>query len=159
MTSIREQLVAEARSWIGTPYAPYGRVRGKAADCVFLEEVGNKVLGTRWRHKGYSLVPYDRQLERVTDEIMVIVADSTDGPINESMLEIGMCALFYGVGSKEPQHFGMVARHKTLPHVFTLIHAGGNVIRGRVCERSFSNQKLYMDSIVKLYDFPGVVDG
>jgi cell wall-associated NlpC family hydrolase len=36
MTSDREQLALEARSWLGTPYHHHGRVKGVGVDCAML---------------------------------------------------------------------------------------------------------------------------
>ena len=45
MSSLRQQVVAAARGWIGTPYHAHARVRGAGVDCIHLlcavfEEVG-----------------------------------------------------------------------------------------------------------------------
>lgn len=45
MSSLRQQVVAAARGWIGTPYHAHARVRGVGVDCIHLlcavfEEVG-----------------------------------------------------------------------------------------------------------------------
>lgn len=42
----REQVIAEARSWIGTPYVPKARVKGVGVDCGgLLYEVYNPIFG------------------------------------------------------------------------------------------------------------------
>lgn len=41
MTVTRDQLVAEARTWLGTPFRDHGRLKGQGVDCVnFVAEIG-----------------------------------------------------------------------------------------------------------------------
>lgn len=49
MSVTRAQVVAEARSFIGTPYSPKGRVKGKRLDCVGLPLMVAGALGLKDR--------------------------------------------------------------------------------------------------------------
>ena len=51
MPITREQVIAVARSWVGTPFMHQGRVKGKACDCVGLPVMIAKELGVRSRTK------------------------------------------------------------------------------------------------------------
>lgn len=158
---IRDRLVAEAREWLGTPWRPYGRTKGEAADCIFLEEVGRVVCGFKGRHYGYSMLPKDRHLERYANKELRIVTRRVSDErahcgIEVNMMLPGDLALFRDRNPNEPQHFGMIAIHPSLPHVRTLIHANGNMNGGRVVEHSVSNSKMWMRRLWALYTFPGV---
>ncbi len=45
MTDIRDRIVAEARSWIGTPYHHHGTVKGAGVDCAMLPQAVYTALG------------------------------------------------------------------------------------------------------------------
>lgn len=156
----RDALEAECWKWLGTPYRDFGRSLGKAADCIFPEEVGREVIGYPLRHSSYSKLPKDRHLEQIADKDLEIVAAAKTGPITDADLRHGDLALFYGRNPNEPQHFGMIARHRdrSLAHVRVLIHAAGGPVGGRVVAQSFSNRPEWLAALCKIYRFPGVVD-
>lgn len=54
----RAQVVAEARTWLGTPYVHQGRVKGEAADCAGVILGVAHALGlTDFEHLAYDRVP------------------------------------------------------------------------------------------------------
>lgn len=163
---IRAALVAEARQWIGTPYTPYGRVKGKAADCIFHEVVGRDVLGFKHRYGNYPLLPRGREIEARADRDLILQASAEAGPIPFEALKPGRLALFVGNNPNEPQHFGMIADHPKFPGAKTLIHAmgreggGGRVIEATFATAAEWGQRGAVRSVTrrlwKVYEFPGV---
>ena len=167
---IRAALVAEARTWVGTPYQPYGRRKGVEADCVFHHQVSRIVFGGGPDiPKRYSQMPSQRALEKAADASLILIACAEASPISFSALKPGQLALFVGRNPDEPQHFGMLAEYPKNPAWFSMIHAmgseasGGEVVEtiavtpqswGRFGEIRSMKRRLW-----KLYDFPGVTDG
>lgn len=174
----RAALVREARTWLGTPYAPYGRTKGTGADCIFLEEVARAVLGTGKRYRNYSLLPRDRLIERHADRDLVLIACNCAEPcegcarrgigpgIRFEDLKPGRLALFTGRNPDEPQHFGMLARHPKFPEAVSFLHAmGRETSGGKVVEVTLTSRaewrrpaafRSFTRRLHKLYDFPGV---
>lgn len=174
----RAALVAEARSWVETPYAPYGREKGVGADCIFFEAVARTVLGIDKRYRNYSLVPKGRLIESYADRDLVLVACNCAEPCDDCKgkavrrgvrfadLKPGRLALFYGRNPDEPQHFGMLAEHPKFAGAVTLIHANGREPAGKVIEATLTSReewsrrgatRSFTKRLHKLYDMPGVV--
>lgn len=163
---IRDALVAETRTWIGTPYAPYGRTKGVGADCIFFEAVGRAVLGTRNRYRSYPLVPRGRLIEQYADRDLLLIACARDRTIRFSDFRPARLALFHGRNPEEPQHFGMLAVHPKFPDAVTLIHAYGSEPRGKVIEATLTSReewgrpgavRSFTGRLWKLYEIPEVV--
>ncbi len=137
-------IVAEARTWRGTPYRNRGRIKGVEADCLFVEEVMRVVLGYTGRHSGYSMMPRDRQIEAVLDADMNLIVNAGRRPIAFSHMRQGRLALFNGADKNEPQHVGIIAIHPTIPEARTLIHAyGGHNAKGRVIENTICTAQTF----------------
>lgn len=73
----RDELVAEARSWIDTPFLHLGRVKGLGVDCIGLvvcvaREVGFYVIDSEWYPPrpiyGFFEMAVDSQTAQVTDD-------------------------------------------------------------------------------------------
>ena len=120
---MRNEIIAEARTWIGTPYKSRGRIKGVEADCLFVECVLRDVAGYTGYHTGYSMMPRDRQIEAVLDADMNLIAGGVAERIRFRHLSQGNLVLFTGQDPAEPQHLAFVAVHPTLQHVRTIIHA------------------------------------
>jgi cell wall-associated NlpC family hydrolase len=165
---MRSDLVAEARTWKGTPYVVRGRRKGYEADCIFFQEVFREVCGYGKVYKGYSLMPKNREIEKVLDADLVCVAIADRNPIKFRELLEGRLALFTGSDPNEPQHIGMIANHPKLPEARTLIHAygrqnnGGVVTENTICTASTFRRngevRSGLGGLWKLYDVPGVTD-
>lgn len=160
---IRAELVSQGREWIGTPFTPYARRKGAAADCIFHEAIGRHVGVYNGNHKGYSLWPSDGHLVRYADAELVVTYKAEPGrraPLHlpPELLLPGDLMLIAYANPDEGQHFGMIADHPAVSGVKTFIHAmrrtDGN--GGRVVEQPFSNSPRMMRGVVRLYRFPGV---
>ena len=70
MTVTREQFVAEARTWLGTPYQHQGRLKGIACDCIGLVICTAQALGlTEFDIRDYGRRP-DGRLRPVMESHM-----------------------------------------------------------------------------------------
>lgn len=143
----REQIVAEAREWVGTPYMHQARVKGVAVDCVgLLIGVARRlglvapdfdVTGYTRRPDGWTLIEEcERHMTRIERDFMHV----GDGVIVRF--------------DAEPQHFGFVAPYRH--GGWSIIHAASKY--GRVVETRmlFGSAPLAM-KFVAAYRLPGVL--
>jgi cell wall-associated NlpC family hydrolase len=140
----RAEIVAEARTWIGTPWQHQARLKGVAVDCVGL------VIGTL-RNLGLKSQCFDiAGYPRVPDGSMLALADAHLRRIARADIKPGDVLAF--AISRDPQHMGIVGdyRHGGL----SVIHANSKA--GRVVET-----RLMLAGNFKLraaYSVPGVSD-
>jgi len=112
----RERIVAAARSWLGTPFAHQGRIKGLACDCVGLavgvaRELGYPVIDVR----NYGVNPNPRrmgeELDRQMDRIAIGQAEAGD-----------LIWIAWREQSASPQHLAILTE-------IGLIHAYGGAPR------------------------------
>jgi len=148
MTWTRAQVVAEARSWIGTPYVHQGSVKGVGCDCIGLIIGVARCLGmpeaTAFdqdiRYKGYSRPPNPRLLVEACDEYLdrvPVVSDALPGDIALGRIEI------------EPQHFGILSAVDPA----YIIHAYSQI--KRVTENRADER--WRAKVLRIYRYRGVV--
>lgn len=139
MTTV-DDVVAEARSWVGTRYRHQGRDRS-GIDCVGLViKVAHTLEITEFDLTSYGRVPDGLMLMELADEHMQRV------PV--SALEPGLIVVMRF--ATEPQHFAIVAEHPQ--GGLSLIHAlafSRKVVEHRLDE-------TWSARIVAAYRLPGV---
>lgn len=139
MTVTRDTVVAEARTWLGTPYRHQGRQRGLSVDCAGLVLGVASALGLCpddfQDAEGYSrrpdgtLQPYcDRHMDRIT--------------VDEA--RAGDVVLFQWNG--QASHMGILTGR------FVLLHAWA--INRRVCEHDMDDR--WMAQVQTFYHVRGV---
>jgi cell wall-associated NlpC family hydrolase len=135
-------VVAAARTHLGTAWRHQGRMPGVALDCAGLLVVVARQLGLvhqAFDVNGYSRRP-DGSMEQLCDEHLVRIA----------ALELG--AVLVLQTDKQPQHVGIVGDYWHGVDKFSLIHAADNA--GRVIEtRLMFARNLVLRGV---YRFPGV---
>ena len=139
----RAQVVAEARSWVGTPWMHQQRVKGIGIDCIGLiicvaRDLGLSPPGTDFT--GYGRRP-DGKMLSLCDEHMVRIRRDDLQPGDVLVMAI----------EHDPQHMGIVGdyRHGGL----SLIHAAskaGKVVETRLM---FARNLVFRGA----YALPGVV--
>lgn len=144
------RVVAEARSWVGTPYQHLGRVKGSGCDCVGLPFLVGRALGLDvggdldW----YSALPSDGRAEAEVRRRTVLVAEA---PRRLERYPGGLIAMLWvsrrGVG----QHLGVLAYARSDPTRVTMIHATRSA--GRVVEAGLSEK--WRKRILSLHAIPG----
>lgn len=120
MTATREAIEAQARTWLGTPWAHQGRAKGVGADCVgfiagALAELGEDVHDFTW----YSRAPEgDALLREVASRFVKL-----ERP------EPGALLVFWVRKRGVAQHVGLLTAGNTILH--------GNAAARVVCEQPY----------------------
>jgi cell wall-associated NlpC family hydrolase len=142
----RMDVVAEARTWLGTPFIHQARLRGVGVDCVGLPIGVARSLGLvapDFDVTGYPGSPDGKSLLGLADQHMTRIAraDMQSGDVIVIRWEV------------EPQHFGMLGDY--LHGGLSMIHAMGTRDgRGRVIEHRLD--KSMLARFVAAYALPGV---
>lgn len=142
ITATREQIVEQARSWIGTPYRHQGRQKGVAIDCIgFVWGVAAE-LGYRVDiPSNYATDPSGNQVILGCERTLI------RQPTNK--LIPGDVVIMWGITRNEPQHFVIVGQSGGR---LTLIHAFQK--RRRVVEHGWD--EFWDRRVVACFRFPGV---
>jgi len=142
------QLIAEARSWIGTPYHHQARLKGVGVDCAGVPIcVGRnlKLFPPEMDITHYARVPDGVSLIDHCNQWMSPI------PIEDAMFsDIGIFRFAY-----DPQHLGILADY--LHGGFSVIHSldRNGSVRGSVIEHRLANK--FKDNMIACYRIPGVV--
>lgn len=151
MTITRDQIVATARGYKGTPYLHQGRVKGAGIDCVGLGVCVSWDLGIKprsWNITGYRRLPDGHSLMRHLRENMA-------AEIGQGEMQTGdMVVVAF---DEWPHHVGIVADYMAmgsggLQQAHSVIHANSKT--GRVEEG-----RLVFDGAMRFvaaFQFPGV---
>jgi NlpC/P60 family putative phage cell wall peptidase len=116
MTAARHDVVAEARTWLGTPFHHQARVRGVGVDCAGLVIGVSRALDlvpATFDVTGYARQPDGRSLLALCDQHMRRVDQADMGPGDVLVLR----------WDHDPQHMGIVGDY--LHGGLSLIHALG----------------------------------
>lgn len=148
-----DEVVACARTYIGTPYKDWGRQKGVAVDCIGLPILVSRELGL---FKGdflrYQPTPRARRAEDVADLNMESVLWHHLDSGERAFTPPGSVGLFWYSNRTEPTHFAVFADHPADCTITTIIHAHSSL--GRVTEQSMSD--FWAKRLVKVYAMPGV---
>ena len=143
-------IVAEARSWVGTPYQHQAHLRGVGCDCGGLiggVAVALGIVAADWwatvftPHAGYARQPHGDSLVNVLDSFMPRI-DPSD-----------ICAgcVVAMRFRRDPQHIAIVADHPG--GEWSMIHALNAGLR-QVVEHRIDAR--WLKRITHAYTFPGV---
>lgn len=134
----REQIVTEARAWIGTRWQHQARVKGRATDCAGL------VIGVAWEvgligrdvdFNGYARQPDGDRMRQVCRDMMVEIPATCIRPGDVVAMRFEL----------EPQHVAIVTDRG-------IIHAYAQA--RRVVEHRLDS--LWKSRIVGAYQFKGI---
>ncbi|NJK40571.1 MAG: peptidase P60 [Acaryochloridaceae cyanobacterium SU_2_1] len=142
MTVTRQQVIACARGYLGTPYHHQGRLKGVGVDCIGLAIAVAADLGLVVAAQypiDYGRDP-DGSLPATLDRDCTLLADAT---YQEADL------LLIRNLKGPPRHCGLVG---LLNGEFTLIHAWDK--RGMVVEHDLT--EWWQQRIVSVYQLPGI---
>lgn len=146
MSIERAAIVAEARSYLGTPFVHQGRVRGHGVDCVGLPICIARTFGMV--APGLDVTGYPRSPDGRT---LLATADKYMTRIERSEMTVGdvLVLRFDAL----PQHMGIVGDY--LHGGLSLIHALGTPDgKGRVVEHHLNDAT--MKRYVAAYRLPGI---
>jgi cell wall-associated NlpC family hydrolase len=141
----REELVSEARSWIGTPWHHRACVKGIGVDCIRLIEAMARflqIIPKDFSTPDYGPIPDGSLLMKMCDKHLVRTEDKRPGDVLLLSIDV------------RPQHVGILAPYKH--GGLSLIHAcnASSVRPPRVIETRFMfarNMKF-----IASYSFPGM---
>lgn len=144
----REQVVAEARSWLNTRFRHQARIKGVGVDClnlvVGINETLNLVPGFNWNdhpeYHGYGKAPNGALLISACDLFLKKIDPKDALPGDILVLKF----------VEEPQHFAVV----TQLNPTCIVHAYMQM--RRVVEHSMD--KSWWDRVAAAYRFEGVED-
>ena len=140
------QVIAEARSWVGTPFEHQQRVKGLAVDCIgLIIGMGRelRMVEKTFDFNGYARVPDGHTLLDHCERYMTRITQAEMQPGDAVVISFDAA----------PQHFGVLVpyRHGGL----AIVHAAsryGKVIETRLL---FGTSPLAM-KFVAAYRLPGV---
>ena len=133
--------MAEARTWLGTPFRHQGRAKGAGVDCAGLVVGVAKALGlSEFDTTAYGRLPNGHQMRRLCDEHLRSI--QLDALLPGDVLLMAW--------RRYPQHLAIVADH---PQGLGIVHAhesAGQVVEHRLDE-------VWRARIRAAYAFPGVL--
>lgn len=136
----RADVVAEARSWLGTPFHHQGRLKGIGVDCGgLLICVANKLGLSEFDVTNYAQLPDGRQLRSYCDGHMTSIGYD----------KIGLGDILLMRWTRQPQHMAIVADG---PGYLTIIHVTRS--EGKCVEHILSDE--WKRRVVRSYHIPGV---
>lgn len=139
--TLREQIVEEARTWIGTRFQHQARCKGAGVDCVgVVIGVCKELRLTDFDHYNYSRIPDGRMMQETCEANMT--------RIQFAEVKAGDVVLFRF--DQHPQHLAIIAEHPTGGH--SIIHAyspSRKVIETRL-------DSVWQSRIVACYRLPRV---
>ena len=129
----RANVVAEARTWLGTPWVHQHRAKGKAVDCAGLIICVARDLG---------LLPADFDLNgysRMPDGTLLAVCDLHMDRVDRTAMQPGDVLVV--ATEHDPQHMGFIGdyRHGGL----SLIHASSRAGKAIETRRMFASHQLF----------------
>jgi NlpC/P60 family putative phage cell wall peptidase len=136
--NIREQIIQEARTFIGTPFHHQGRLKGIGVDCVGLVALVGKTLSIfDYDSTDYSKFPDGKTLMNQVNKAFV--------PVDADKMQIGDIIVFWIVNPRVPTHLGILTDHGFI-HTYETI--------GKVVEHRLND--TWKKRIVGVYKYPGV---
>lgn len=151
MTVTRADVVAEARTWIGTKFVHQQSMKGAGVDCIGLARGVYRELGLRStdekialarQYAGYSSQPDGVSLKAFCDEFMTPIARSEVQPGDVLLIRFG----------PHPQHSAILGDY--LHGGLSMIHTLGPGGPGKVVEHRLD--ETWRKRIVAAYSIPGV---
>ena len=136
----REQIIAEARSLLGTPWAHQGRTPGVGIDCAGVVIHILKLNGINYDVAGYAYEP-NGELTLHADTCMTRIPKDSFQPADVVIFRIKLL----------PQHVALVT-DKGILHSFNR----GAGVQSRVVETGLTDQ--WRSHIVAAYKFPWIVE-
>lgn len=142
-------VVAQARSWINTPYHHQARLRGVGADCAgLIIGVARELhlVAPEFDVTGYARTPDGISMLAECDRFMTRIPRDSIRPGNGIVLRF----------ERDPQHMAIVADY--LHGGLSMIHAlGTSDGKGKVIEQRISDEIL--NRLVQAYALPGIEGG
>ncbi len=109
----REEIVAEARTWKGTPFVHQGRLKGRGVDCLGVVAMVGRALGlTDYDRTDYGRLPNPRRMRAELKAHLVEIPLAAAKPGDVVHLSWG----------SDPMHLGILTPEGIL-HAYSLVPA------------------------------------
>ena len=144
MITINARIVAEARSFLNTPFHLQGRKKGIGVDCIGLI-IGIAESLTIYSKQGGLIKDYDILNYSIFDGTQYLKKELTQHLEETNFLNLGNIVLFQGLPNS--YHLGIIADYST--DNFSLIHAC--ISRSKVVEHRLTDE--LKNKIIKIYQF------
>lgn len=141
------EIVAEARAWVGTPFAHLHSHKGIATDCAgLIVGVGRSVglLPEGFQLEAYSPVPDGERMKATCDRHLI--------PIDQP--RFGAIVLVAWGANLPPQHLGIVADYQLRVGFPSIIHAQSRGRRKEVVEQRLEFSRAM--HLVQAYRYPTI---
>jgi len=159
-TRTRSEFVAEAKTWIGTPYAEMHVTarckKGSRADCIFWTQVAADLGMYQIPTIAYTANPKGQLVRKYIEKHVTVVQSVDEGPINFAEIKPGQIGLFYYRDPAEPQHCAVFFDHPAIPGYHGMIHAYNR--RRKVIDGGLENNKFWTQRLMYVYDVPHITD-
>lgn len=133
----RDEILAEARAWLGTPFRHQGRCQGVGVDCIgLIVGVARRFGLSDHNRTDYPRQPDGRSLEAALEAHLRRLGPGEMRPADVLLMRI----------RRLPQHVGILAERGTIIHAHS---AAGRVVEMRLNER-------WWERVLAAYRFPGV---
>ena len=132
-----EDIIREARTWVGTPFRHQGRIKGVAGDCAAPVQCVANALGiSDFVIRNYGREPVPEKMRKVLEEKL--------DPVEKNKMAPGDI-LWMRFGSNKPSHLAI------LTDTGTIIHANERL--GRCCEHILDEK--WRKRIHRVYRYRG----
>jgi NlpC/P60 family putative phage cell wall peptidase len=142
----REDIVIEARSWVGTPYLHQGRAKGLGVDCGGLiggVAVALGIVPANWWDADFA--PHAGYGRRASGDSLLAVLRKFMAEVTPASARLGDVLAF---------RFSRNAQHLAIQGPGTMIHALRGATIGRVVEQGIDAR--WRGRIVSAFSYPGV---
>lgn len=109
MTATREQIVAAARGWLGTPFHHQGRLKGVGVDCAgVIVEVARELGISDVDVQGYGHRPDSRELEQLCRDHMTLIPFARSKPGDVLLITIDSAPQHLAFRTDIHGHWGLL---------------------------------------------------
>jgi len=137
----REDILTEARRWVGTPFHHQGRALGVGVDCAgVVAGIAHNLGISDFDRLDYAPIPNKRELEQVLDEHLMALSLPDPRRVDEP------AAVLLMQFAAEPQHVAILTERDSIIHAYSRV--------GRCVEHRFA--PVWRGRVIKAYRFPGV---
>lgn len=144
MKHIRNEIVLQAREWLGTPFVHQGRLKNEGCDCLGLimgvaSELGLKINNipiSEYDEKNYPRVPDGKKLQEKLSEIL----------FKKEKFNAKAGDIFLMNFGGNPQHMGIFSDYNNSP-ALAIIHCYSQV--GKVVEHRLND--FWFSKIEQIY--------
>ena len=147
MTVTREQIAAEARTWIGTPWHHQAFRMGVGCDCIgLIRGIGDATKAFEYDEDSYRVRQYAGHSRQPNPKVMRAALREFFLPIR--IAEAGVGDIFWFRILRTPMHLGILTEPGIIVH--------SDYMTGRVIEHGLND--TWRHRIVAAFRFPNLIE-